>query len=685
MESDLYVGPGISETESDEIVSTQLSDQVKEHTVVVEFDLLRKQAMPRDTDAADRAIQIHYQVCNSGHLTPQPGYLTKLISGVILDEKAVYPEIQYLLDVCARAVFDGVRGLGFNHSVRQQTHLLQSIGQFDYVPIGADNNYRPDIAITAQGVLTDGYPDPPSPSLWRNIVAVIEVKWGTTANNTEGEPSPDTLDKTCGQLARYVLNMNTTQPNRRFAWSVFIINTYAYVCLLGRDRIYRTKAIDLGTLVGRQQFTQFVVYWSLAGPAQFGLDATLHYDSDSKNWVIECFDDADITLTRREFYAKRDTVFIRPSLFGRRTVSLSASAKPGGSATVFIKGAWPVSTPDAPGQDPRSETTLLRQIDEHFSKHDPGVPYPKLVLGGSVWQGGHGGLERDDTRLAYGAIDGALHSPDTDSPSPAYRVHCRMVMMPLAERLDTLDNFNDLIKVLTDVMACHRKLYDECKIFHRDISINNIMVVRQGSAVRGMLVDFDNAVPLSLKVSSGQPERTDTLPFMSIGNLENNDTERTSLDDWESILYVICWAGTYGFALNPPAKPMDPAAPKPTLHRWLKGSTADVASEKRNKMESPKAVGRIVECFQPLAGVLNLRRLTQELHLALFQYRKCPGAELVGPSSLELYRLTANRGNNYDPLYARVDYEKRIAKKCHKVLQAARNALDQPRGKKPRT
>ncbi|KAJ1968238.1 hypothetical protein H4R35_006486, partial [Dimargaris xerosporica] len=317
--------------------------------------------------------------------------------------------------------------------------------------------------------------------------------------------------------------MNTAQPHRRFAWSVFIINTYAYVCLFGRD----PKTIDLGTLSGREQLTQFVVYWSLAGPAQFGLDPTLHYDSDSKNWVIECFDNADITLTKREFYAKDNTVFIRPSLFGRRTASLSASTKPGGSATVFIKDAWLVSTPDALGQDPRGETTLLRQIDEHFSKHDPGVPYPKLILGGSVWQGGHGSLERDDTRLAYGTIDDALHSPDADSPLPAYRVHRCMVMMPLAERLDTLDNFNDLIKVLNDVMACHRKLYDECKIFHRDISTNNIMVVRQGGAVRGMLVDFNNAVPLSLKASSGQPERTGTLPFMSIGNLENNDTERT--------------------------------------------------------------------------------------------------------------------------------------------------------------
>ncbi|KAJ1976620.1 hypothetical protein H4R35_002627, partial [Dimargaris xerosporica] len=324
-------------------------------------------------------------------------------------------------------------------------------------------------------------------------------------------------------------------PNRRFMWSVFIINTYAYVCLFGRDRIYRAKAIDLGTLTGREQFTRFIVYWSLAGPTQFGLDPTLYHDSDSKTWAIDCFDDT--TRTKHQYYANRDMVFIRPSLFGRHTISFFASEKPGDEATMFIKDAWPVSTPDATGKDPRSEITLLCQIDEHFSKHDPGVPYPKLVIGGSVWQGDPGNLERDDTRLAYGAIDNALRLPDTDSPSPVYRVHRRMVMTPLAQRLDTLDNFNDLIKVLADVMVCHQKLYDECKIFHRDISTNNIMVVRYGSAVRGMLVDFDNAVPRRLKSSCGQSERTGTLPFMSIGNLENNGTERTSLDDWELLLF----------------------------------------------------------------------------------------------------------------------------------------------------
>ncbi|KAJ1981434.1 hypothetical protein H4R35_000732 [Dimargaris xerosporica] len=659
--------------------------QVKENTVAVDIGLLLKQAKPRDADAADRAVQIHVQVCDSGHLTLPLDELTTQIDGKSVNEMAAHPGVQHLLGICARAVCAGVSVLDPDHPVRQQTLLLQSFDQCDYVPAGADNSFWPDIAVTAREVPADGYTAPTPPTGWEDIAAGIRVKRARTPSTTGSELSPDALDKMCDQLARCAVNMITIQPNRRFAWSVFTIHTCAYVCLFGRDRIYRAKAIDLGTLAGRQQLAQFVVYWSLAGPAQFGLDPTLYYDPVVDHWVIECFDDADATPTKREYYAKDNTVFIRPSLFGRRTVTFSASAQRGGDATVYIKDAWPVSTPDATGHDPHSEATLLRLMDVHCSKHGPGVLYPKLVLGGSVWQGGHGGLEHDDTRLAHGAIDDALRLPDADSPSPVYRVHRRMVMTPLAERLDTLDNFNGLIKVLADVMACHRQLYDECSIFHQDTSTTNIMVVRQGSAVRGMLVDFDNAIRLSADFSDRQPERTGTLPLMSIGNLENNDTARTALDDWVSLLYVICWVGTYGFKPESSAKSTEPAAPKPKLHRWLEGSMEDAASEKRFRMGSPDTAGRIVGCFQPLAGVSNLQDLTLELHLALFQYHECPGAILVGPRLLQLRRLAANSGSSYDPLKARANYQHEVVNNCHKALQAAREALDQPKGKKPRT
>ncbi|KAJ1979826.1 hypothetical protein H4R35_001365 [Dimargaris xerosporica] len=235
---------------------------------------------------------------------------------------------------------------------------------------------------------------------------------------------------------------------------------------------------------------------------------------------------------------------IRPSLFGRRTMTFLASTQPDGDSTVFIKDAWPVASTSAADDDLRNEIVLLRHIRQQFSSQKGlNLPYPQLEMGGTVRQCNHGQWEQDDATTAYGNFEAALPPKDPESAVPVYRVHRRMVMTPIARRLDTLKNFNELIVVLADAMACHGKLYSDCNILHCNISTNNIMVVDQDGRLRGMLIDFDNALH---EQAQATPERTGTLPFMSTGNLENNDTERTPLDGWESLLYVVCWLGTYG-------------------------------------------------------------------------------------------------------------------------------------------
>ncbi|KAJ1969695.1 hypothetical protein H4R34_006139, partial [Dimargaris verticillata] len=382
---------------------------------------------------------------------------------------------------------------------------------------------------------TDGYPSVAAKEEWRNIAEVVKSQWDTVAARMDSEPGRTCVKKACGQLARHVLNLYTCQPNRRFAWAFVAINAFMYVCLFGRDRVYRTRAIDLATLAGRLQFAQFLVLCSLAGPAQFGFDPTIEFDAKMEHWAITCFDDACIadTPTQQVYYAHASTVSTRPSLFGRHITTFFASAQPGGEPAVFIKDAWPVVAVDATGDDPCNEAAILRRIHKHFSMHGPAVPYPKLLVGGIVWQCSDGNWAQDDTTLAYGGIEAAMPVPDSQSLSlPVYRVHRRIVMTPLAERLDTLCDFNQLIMVLADAMSCHRELYNNCRIFHRDISINNIMVVRQGGALRGMLVDFDNAIDRDAALMPDRAGRVGTMPFMSIGNLEGNDTKRTALDDW---------------------------------------------------------------------------------------------------------------------------------------------------------
>ncbi|KAJ1965870.1 hypothetical protein H4R35_007026, partial [Dimargaris xerosporica] len=261
---------------------------------------------------------------------------------------------------------------------------------------------------------------------------------------------------------------------------------------------------------------------------------------------------------------------------------------------------------------------------------------------------------------------------DPESAAPVYRVHRRMVMTPIARPLKTLKNFNELIVVLADAMACHSKLYSDCNIFHRDISTNNIMAVSQDGRLRGMLIDFDNAIHDEAQSAPGRPERTGTLPFMSIGNLENNDTDRTALDDWESVLYVACWLGTYGLDEEARVGSMKRGTPKLKIQQWLEGTMVDVANAKRSVMATTDTFAAIYKHFLPRDGRDLLEELACKIYMALFRYNDaCAGAEKVGGFFFNLRQLTANSGDEFDPLKARLDFEQDITNECQEILQDA--------------
>ncbi|KAJ1971419.1 hypothetical protein H4R35_005270 [Dimargaris xerosporica] len=605
---------GASEAQASQTVNEHLDAQCKDSTVVVDAALLLAHAQPRNVAAAASADRIYATLRDSNRLTDFAGDLQTLVEGRCANESATYPGIKQFFGLIARAVYDGVAHLDHTDPVRQETRLLQSTDSHDYAPKGSNNRNRPDVPIIAQAVPDNGFPSVTVKEAWSNIALVVEGKW----NKGKGsEPAQTTVDSACGQLARYILNLYTSQPNRRFAWALLTYNTFVYVCLFGRDRLYRTQAIDLSTLAGRQLFAQFVVFWSLAGPAQFGVDPTMEFDATTERWAIQCFDDActNSTPTPQVYYAPTETMSIRPSLFGRRTMTFLASTQPDGDPTVFIKDAWPVASTSAADDDLRNEIVLLRHIRQQFSSQKGlDLPCPQLEMGGTVWQYNHGQWEQDDATTAYGNFEAALPPKDPEPAAPVHRVHRRIVMTPIAERLDTLKNFNQLIVVLADAMACHGKLYSDCNIFHRDISTNNIMVVRHDGRLRGMLIDFDNAIHDEAQSTPGRPERTGTLPFMSIGNLENNDTDRTALDDWESLLYVACWLGTYGLDEEARVGATQAELQELKVQQWLIGTMTGVAKAKRSAMENMNTFSQISKNFLSFDGGDLLQDLAIDLH-----------------------------------------------------------------------
>ncbi|KAJ1815750.1 hypothetical protein LPJ56_004470, partial [Coemansia sp. RSA 2599] len=214
----------------------------------------------------------------------------------------------------------------------------------------------------------------------------------------------------------------------------------------------------------------------------------------------------------------------------------------------IVKDAWAFSDRKHDSeQGMRDEVELMRTVNgvlqgkEQFRNR-----YPTLICGGIVQLSDERGGYFDDTEdTALAALD--IASNDKAHPD-SYRVHKRMALKPIGQHISAVKSVDELIVVAADVMKVYMEIRNSCNILHRDISDNNVLVYRDGeNNVHGVLIDFDCAIKITDEPrKTTRPVMTGTVPFMSINNLTESPVCRTALDDWESIIYLLCWIGTQG-------------------------------------------------------------------------------------------------------------------------------------------
>ncbi|PBK66012.1 hypothetical protein ARMSODRAFT_960459 [Armillaria solidipes] len=123
----------------------------------------------------------------------------------------------------------------------------------------------------------------------------------------------------------------------------------------------------------------------------------------------------------------------------------------------------------------------------------------------------------------------------------------RLLRITVSERLfpiTDLTDVKDIAQVFFDIFRCHHWLYENPKILHRDMSLNNLMYRKRHDnskgkiRILGVLNDFDLSSLIPLEEAASL-HRTGTPPYMAHELLGRSDVSHLYRHDVEAFYYVL--------------------------------------------------------------------------------------------------------------------------------------------------
>jgi len=176
------------------------------------------------------------------------------------------------------------------------------------------------------------------------------------------------------------------------------------------------------------------------------------------------------------------------------------------------------------------------------------------------------------------------------------RIFSCLAISPAGRALNDFNSILELLNALHDAIKAHRSLYLIGQILHRDISENNIIITNpeQADGFTGMLIDLDLAKPAGSSETGAQ--QTGTVEFMAIQVLRN--AVHTYRHDLESFFYVLLWicgrrVWEKGFLYNRNERPREDV-----FRRWYTGSFEEIARSKQGDMHAD-GFEQILSSFPP--------------------------------------------------------------------------------------
>ncbi|KAJ2254382.1 hypothetical protein GGI13_002189 [Coemansia sp. RSA 455] len=643
------------------------------------------------------------------------GWLAYAAAGNI-EEPRRYSQIQAFFLYCAHEIQARLQGIP-----HEKCRLILPFQRYNFELPGCDDHTHPDIALCMRDFNTnvDLQQDPH----YMDTGFIVEVK---RYQNMFGEG--------VRQMGTYMLHMLRNQLDRRYAIGVTLCGTIAKVVVYGHDAVWASTGADLNTDAGRRVFIRQVVDWSLCTTDRIGLDSTIH-----RGPILPPLPPAaaqppaqpaaaavqppaqpaaaaqppaqpaagqpppqprrvyEIVIDRKSYYSE-ECRQVADKLTGQRwwCIPVSDNRNAVGVPLHLLIDYWPLENHD--------EAVAISHVNMKL-RNTPGVQgsYPTVHKKERVKQQREGApAVYDDTDTAYGdlsriprnAVAGDIPVRDTH-----FRRHKRVLIKYPGEAISQAQNGWSVIVAITHAMAVHNSLVTlrpvarrpvaippvAIQILHGDINNNNIVHRMVGDALQGMLIGYDYAIDLRTgRQRQDQPEAAAIQALQSIRSLEDPKAVRTLLDVLESLLYLVCWLGTFG--VNQAQRvayvaglPKDPDLP---ILAWNRGIAANIAEAKRFHMSTP------VDFFGSIVSKMRenspLRPLAEDIHMALFAHRDCYGTKvieaMISNRALmmtdipEALRNAMAEGRTRDVLVLRNDYMAAIIADLLEVLARHRDA-----------
>ncbi|KAJ7507262.1 hypothetical protein B0H11DRAFT_2185726 [Mycena galericulata] len=361
----------------------------------------------------------------------------------------------------------------------------------------------------------------------------------------QSSDTPDAHKETLTQLLNGASLVFSSQDNRRFVVSLSFIAGNIRLFVFDRVGLVTTFPFDL-----HEDPESFVRV--MAGLMFTKDPALLGYDTSIIMTPAGRFIDVDGVR-----YKIVETLFVSEAIRGKGTVCWRARYE---GKDYVIKDTW------VDNSRPHTEAKML-----HMAKEVEGVPKVIADVVVSI-----NGVEESTANLRSTITPppGKKGAKLRDTLSTIEeRIHRRLVLTPVGYALPHFSSRKELISIFIDAVTAHRELFIRANVLHRDISVNNIMLVpsprtwntialpptspalaalagphhfnssraAQPAAVpppsgprRGLLIDLDYSLVIKPDGERGPTatrHRTASDASLCIRNIH----------DLESLLYVLIW------------------------------------------------------------------------------------------------------------------------------------------------